>query len=63
MDQLTEDQILLVTGGTVVNPGPGTADAVHFAQDYVRTYVDRPYGQVMGTEVSYFAQNGLLPSL
>ena len=52
--ELTEEELLAVAGGQ--NQGEATSDAVHWAQDYVRTN-----GGQMGTQVSYFARNGLLP--
>jgi hypothetical protein len=56
MRQLTEEELRAVAGGDE-NHGQSTSDAVHFAQDYVRTY-----GGQMGTQVSYFARNGLVPA-
>ena len=53
--ELTEEELRAVAGGQ--NHGEATSDAVHFAQDFVRTHDDVQ----MGTEVSYFARNGLLP--
>lgn len=61
MDQLTQDLLPAVPGTT--NYGQGTKAAVNFAQDYVYTYGTKPYAGLMGHEVSYFAQNGLVPSL
>jgi hypothetical protein len=52
--ELTEEELRAVAGGQ--NNGEATSDAVHFAQDYVRTN-----GGQMGTQVNYFARNGLLP--
>jgi hypothetical protein len=52
--ELTEEELRGVAGGQ--NHGEATSDAVHWAQDYVRTN-----GGQMGTQVSYFARNGLLP--
>ena len=47
--ELTEEEVRAVAGGS------GTSDAVHFAQDYVRTN-----GGQMGKQVSYFARNGFV---
>jgi hypothetical protein len=52
--ELTEEELRGVAGGET--HGQETSDAVHFAQDYVRTY-----GGQMGEQVSYFAHNGLVP--
>jgi hypothetical protein len=53
--ELTEEELRVIAGGE--NHGQSTSDAVHWAQDYVRTM-----GGQMGTQVSYFARHGLLPS-
>jgi hypothetical protein len=52
--ELTKGECELVTGGE--NHGQETAAAVHFAQDFAKSY-----GVQVGPEVSYFARNGLLP--
>ena len=52
--ELTEEELRAVAGGQ--NHGESTSAAVHWAQDYVETN-----GGQMGTQVSYFARNGLLP--
>ena len=52
--ELTEEELRAVAGAE--NHGGATSDAVHWAQDYVRTN-----GGQMGTQVSYFARNGLVP--
>jgi hypothetical protein len=54
MIELTEEELRAVTGGQ--NHGESTSAAVHWAQDYVETN-----GGQMGTQVSYFARNGLSP--
>jgi hypothetical protein len=48
------EELRAVAGGQ--NHGEATSDAVHWAQDYVTTN-----GGQMGTQVSYFARNGLVP--
>jgi hypothetical protein len=55
MRQLTKEELRAVAGGE--NHGQSTSDAVHWAQDYVRAN-----GGQMGTQVSYFARNGLVPA-
>jgi hypothetical protein len=60
MIELTAEELRAVAGGQ--NHGQATTDAVRFAQDFVYKYQGTPAGGLMGTEVSYFARNGLLPS-
>jgi bacteriocin-like protein len=55
MIELTKEELQAVAGGGQ-NHGQATSEAVHWAQDYVRTN-----GGQMGTQVSYFARNGLAP--
>ena len=57
MIELTKEELQAVAGGQNQNHGQATSEAVHWAQDYVRTY-----GGQMGTQVSYFARNGLVPA-
>ena len=54
MIELTKEELQAVAGGQ--NHGQATSEAVHWAQDYVRKN-----GGQMGTQVSYFARNGLAP--
>jgi hypothetical protein len=42
--------------------GYDVAAAVHFAQEFVHSYVPKPWAGIMGTEVSYFAHYGLVPA-
>ena len=65
MIELTAEELHAVAGGE--NHGQATSDAVHFAQNYVRTTgTGSPSGpppHIMGTQVSSFAHSGLVPAL
>jgi bacteriocin-like protein len=52
MIELTEEELQAVAGGQ--NHGQATSEAVHWAQDYVRTN-----GGQMGTQVSFTQAVGL----